>query len=250
MTLVETSDHDGDVRVVRLNDPDRRNAMGLELAAQLRDVVARCGTDGVRVVVLTGAGTAFCAGADLPELFGDPNRSLSETTAVLREYYRAFLDVYELPQPTIAAVNGPAVGAGLNLALACDLRVAGTDATFGATFARIGLHPGGGCTWFLVRQLGYARAVEILLRGRTLDAAEAIDGGLATGPSDDPVADAVDLARGIAETEPPLAVQIKRTARLAASGATFEAVLEAETAAQAESARSERLQEWVARFRR
>jgi len=249
MTLVETSDHDGDVRVLRLNDPDRRNAMGLALGAQLRDAVARCRADGVRVVVLTGAGSAFCAGADLPELFGDPDRTLSETTAVLRDYYRAFLDVYELPQPTIAAVNGPAVGAGLNLALACDLRVAGIDATFGATFAHIGLHPGGGSTWFLVRELGYAKAVEILLRGRTLDAAEAVGSGLATGPSDDAVADAVELARSIAETEPPLAVQIKRTAQLAAGGATFEAVLEAETVAQAESAGSQRLQEWVARFR-
>jgi enoyl-CoA hydratase len=250
MTLVETSDHDDGIRVVRLNDPDRRNAMGLALGAQLRDALVRCGADGVRAVVLTGAGSAFCAGADLPELFGDPDRALSETAEVLRDYYRAFLDVYELPQPTIAAVNGPAVGAGLNLALACDLRVAGTDATFGATFARIGLHPGGGCTWFLVHQLGYAKALDILLRGRTLDASEAVGSGLATGPSDDPVADAVDLARSIAETEAPLAVQIKRTARLAAGGAPFEAVLEAETAAQAESARSPRLQEWVARFRR
>lgn len=249
MTLIETSDHDGGVRVVRLNDPDRRNAMGLALGAQLRDAVARCSADGVRVVVFTGAGSAFCAGADLPELFGDPDRSPPETTAVLRDYYRAFLDVHELSLPTIAAVNGPAVGAGLNLALVCDLRVAGTEATFGATFARIGLHPGGGSTWFLVRQLGYARALEILLRGRTLDAAEAVADGLATGPSDDPVGDAIDLARSIAETEPPLAAQIKRTAQLAAGGATFETVLEAETAAQAESARSPRLQEWVARFR-
>jgi enoyl-CoA hydratase len=249
MTLVETSDYDGGVRVLRLNDPDRRNAMGLALGAQLRDAVARCRADGVRVVVLTGAGSAFCAGADLPELFGYPDRTPDETTAVLRDYYRAFLDVYELPQPTIAAVNGPAVGAGLNLALACDLRVAGIDATFGATFAHIGLHPGGGSTWFLVRELGYAKAVEILLRGRTLDAAEAVGSGLATGPSDDPVVDAVELARSIAETEPPLAVQIKRTARLAAGGATFEAVLEAETVAQAASAGSQRLQEWVARFR-
>jgi enoyl-CoA hydratase len=249
MTLVETSDHDGDVRVIRLNDPDRRNAMGLALGARLRETVARCEADGVRIVVFTGAGTAFCAGADLPELFGDTDRSTPQTAAALRDYYRAFLDVHELDMPTIAAVNGPAVGAGLNLALACDLRVAGTDATFGATFSRIGLHPGGGCTWFLVHELGYARALEILLRGQTLDAAEAVAAGLATGPSDDPVGDAVALARDIAVTAAPLAVPIKRTARLAAGGAPFEAVLEAETAAQAESAASERLQEWVARFR-
>jgi enoyl-CoA hydratase len=247
--FVETSDHDGDVRLIRLNDPDRRNAMSLALGAQLREAVAGCSAGGVRVVVVTGAGSAFCAGADLPELFGDPERPLPETTAVLHEYYRAFLDLYDLPIPTIAAVNGPAVGAGLNVALACDLRIAGASATFGATFARIGLHPGGGCTWFLVRELGYPRALEILLQGRTLDATEATGTGLAAGPSDDPVADALDLARGIAETEPWLAVQIKRTARLAAGGASLEAVIDAETSAQAESARSEQLQAWVERFR-
>jgi enoyl-CoA hydratase len=249
MTLVETSDHDGDVRVIRLNDPGRRNAMSLALGARIREAVARCGDDGIRAVVFTGAGTAFCAGADLPELFGDAGRPVAETADQLRDYYRAFLDVGELGLPTIAAVNGPAVGAGLNLALACDLRVAGTDATFGATFARIGLHPGGGCTWFLVQELGYARALDILLRGRTLDAAEAVAAGLATGPSDDPVGTAVELARDIAETAGPLAVPIKRTARLAAAGAPFDVVLEAETQAQAQSAASERLQEWVARFR-
>ena len=249
MTLVETSDHDGDVRLIRLNDPDRRNVMSLSLGAALRDTVARCSAEGVRAVVITGAGSAFCAGADLPELFGDPERPLPETAAALHDYYRAFLDVYDLGIPTIAAVNGPAVGAGLNLALACDMRIAGAGATFGATFARIGLHPGGGCTWFLVHQLGYAGALEILLRGRTLDAAEATGNGLATGPSDDPVREALDLARGIAETEPWLAAQIKRTARLAAGGASLEAVIEAETSAQAESARSEQLQAWVARFR-
>jgi len=249
MPLVETSDHDGDVRVIRLNDPDRRNAMGLALGAHLRQAVARCAADGVRVVVFTGAGTAFCAGADLPELFGDADRPEAETAAVLRDYYRAFLDVAELAVPTVAAVNGPAVGAGLNLALACDLRIAGTAATFGATFARIGLHPGGGSTWFLVHALGYARALDVLLRGRSLDAAEAVDAGLASGPSDDPVGEAIALAHDIAQTAAPLTVQIKRTAKLAAGGATFEAVLEAETAAQAESARSEQLQAWVARFR-
>lgn len=249
MALVETADHDGGVRVITLNDPARRNAMSLTLGARLREAVAACRADGVRVVVFTGAGGAFCAGADLPELFGDPDRPTPETAAALHDYYRAFLDVHELAVPTIAAVNGPAVGAGLNLALACDLRVAGTAATFGATFARIGLHPGGGCTWFLVTHLGYARALEILLRGRTLDAAEAVARALADGPVEHPLDEALAVAGEIAGVEAPLAASIKQTARLAASGAPFATVLEAETAAQAESARSERLQAWVDRFR-
>jgi enoyl-CoA hydratase len=250
MALVEIIDHDAAVRELRLNDPDRRNAMSMALGEALRGAVAQCVADEAPVVVLTGAGTAFCAGADLPELFGDADQPQSQMRAQLSEYYRAFLDVYELPMPTIAAVNGPAVGAGLNLALACDLRVAGHDATFGATFARIGLHPGGGCTWFLVNQIGYARAVQTLLRGQTLDAARAVADGLAEGPFRDPMDHALTIAAEIAGAEPPLATQIKATARLAASGADFAAVLEAETAAQAASARSQRLRAWVDRFRR
>lgn len=250
MALVETTDHDAHVRELRLNDPDRRNAMSTALGDALRTAAAQCVADEVRVVVLTGAGTAFCAGADLPELFGDTEQPQPQMRERLTEYYRAFLDVYELPMPTIAAVNGPAVGAGLNLALACDLRVAGHEATFGATFARIGLHPGGGCTWFLVQQMGYARAVQTLLRGETLDASRAVASGIADGPYRDPLDHALMIADEVASAEPPLAAQIKSTARLAASGASFAAVLEAETTAQAASTKSERLRSWVDRFRR
>ncbi len=249
MALVEITDHDAGVRELRLNDPARRNAMSMALGNALRAAIARCEEDDVRVVVVTGAGTAFCAGADLPELFGDPDQPLPRMRERLTDYYRAFLDLYDLPVPTVAAVNGPAVGAGLNLALACDLRIAGHDATFGATFARIGLHPGGGCTWFLVRQLGYARALQTLLRGQTLDASRAVADGLADGPYRDPLERALTVAGEIAAVEPPLPTQIKATARLAASGAPFADVLTAETTAQAASTRSERLRAWVDRFR-
>lgn len=249
MALVETRDHDARVRVLELNDPGRRNAMSTALGAALRAAAAQCERDGVAVVVVTGRGSAFCAGADLPELFGDADVPPARMRQRLDDYYRAFLDVRELAMPTIAAVNGPAVGAGLNLALACDLCVAGSEATFGATFARIGLHPGGGCTWFLVQQLGYARALEVLLRGQTLGADDAVASGLATGPVPDALVHALMLAEQIGEGERALAMQIKATARLAAAGASFDDVLEAETAAQAESTRSERLQAWVDRFR-
>lgn len=249
MSLVQITDHDGGVRELRLSDPDRRNAMSIALGDALREATAQCVRDEVRVVVFVGEGSAFCAGADLPELFGDPDQPLPRMQSRLRSYYRAFLDVRQLAVPTIAAVNGPAVGAGLNLALACDLRIAGTDASFGATFARIGLHPGGGCTWFLVQELGYARAMQTLLRGQTLDARQAVAAGLADGPHADPLGHALTVAAEIAATEPALATQIKATARLAAGGASFDEVLEAETAAQAASTRSERLRAWVDRFR-
>ncbi len=247
--LIRVDDHDHGVRLLTLRDPERRNAMSEEMGAQLRNAVATMRDDGTRALVVTGEGSAFCAGADLPALFGDPERPLTATHRRLQAYYRAFLDVFELPFVTIAAVNGPAVGAGLNLALACDLRLAGTDAGFGATFTRIGLHPGGGCTWFLVRQLGAARALQTLLLGETLDAAQAVAWGLAEGPHTDPVRAGLELAERCAQLEPELARHVKRSVRLAVSAAELGPVLEYESWAQAASASSPRLQEWVARFR-
>ena len=250
MAKVVVGEHDGGVRLLTLSDPERRNAMDAAMGAEL---VAACKAaredPSVRAVVVTGKGAAFCAGADLPELFGDPQRPVTATHAVLRSYYRAFFSVLELPLPTVAAVNGPAVGAGLNLALACDVRVAGRQASFGATFARIGLHPGGGCTWFLVRALGASRALRTLLLGDPLDAEQAVAWGLADGPVDDPLVEALELAGRFAAVEPALARHIKRAVGLAVQTDSLQAVVEYETWAQAASASSETLQEWVARFR-
>lgn len=239
------------VRLLTLTDPDRRNALGPVMGAELRAHVEAVHDDeDARVLVVTGAGSAFCAGADLPALFGDPDRAVTEVHADLQAYYRAFLDVFELPVPTIAAVNGPAVGAGLNLAMACDVRIAGLEATFGATFARIGLHPGGGCTWFLVRAMGPSRALRTLLLGDTLDAEQAVAWNLADGPEPDPLAAALDLAGRFAQVDPALARHISRSVDLAVQNGDLGAVLEYETWAQAASAASPRLQEWVDRFRR
>lgn len=245
-------EHTGDgVWLLTLTDPERRNAMDEAMGAELLDAAARLGADeAARVLVVTGEGEAFCAGADLPALFGDPSRPVDEVRDRLQRYYRGFLALRELPLVTIAAVNGPAVGAGLNLALACDLRVAGPRAAFGATFTRIGLHPGGGCTWFLVRALGPARALRTLLLGETLDAATAAAWGLAEGPEDEPVAAALDLARRISAVEPELARHVKRAVGLAVETGDFGTVLEYESWAQAASTASPVLQEWVDRFRR
>jgi enoyl-CoA hydratase len=177
------------VRLVTLTDPERRNAMDAVMGAELIASTAALRDDpDARVVVVTGEGKAFCAGADLPALFGDAERPVTQTHDELQQYYRAFFSVLELPLPTIAAVNGPAVGAGLNLAMACDIRIAGPRAAFGATFSKIGLHPGGGCTWFLVRALGQSRALQTMLLGDPLDAEKAVAWGLAEGVEDDPVA--------------------------------------------------------------
>ena len=239
------------VHLITLRDPERRNAMDAQMGAELIAVADALRNDAkARVVVITGEGKAFCAGADLPALFGEPDRPVTDVHDGLQQYYRAFFSILELPLPTIAAVNGPAVGAGLNLAMACDIRIAGPGASFGATFAKIGLHPGGGCTWFLVRALGASRALQTLLLGDPLDAAKAVDWGLAEGVEDDPVAAAVAMAERIAAVDPGLARNIKRSVGIAVETGDLGAVLEYESWAQAASASSPQLQEWVAKFRR
>ncbi len=250
MALVNLEARDKGVRLITLTDPDRRNAMGdamgAELIAACEDV--RADRD-ARAVVVTGAGSVFCAGADLPALFGDPDRPTAEVHTRLKDYYRAFLAVRELPLPTVAAVNGPAVGAGLNLAMACDIRIAAPTASFGATFTRIGLHPGGGCTWFLVQTIGASRTLKTLLLGEEIDVQRAVAWGLAEGPEDDCVSAALQLAEGFARVDPGLARHVKRAVGIAVETGDLGATLEYETWAQAASASSPRLREWVARFR-
>jgi enoyl-CoA hydratase len=238
------------VRLLTLSDPDKRNAMGEQMSRELAAACCSLRTDGdATALIITGAGSAFCSGADLPELFGQTDRPDADIHTRLRRYYEVFLAVLELPFPTIAAVNGPAVGAGLNLALACDLRIVAPSATFGATFARIGLHPGGGATWFLVRALGAGRALRTLLLGESIDAARAVAWGLADGPEDDCLAAAIDLAARFAALDPALARHIKRSVRLAVETGQLGPVLEYETWAQAASTSSPTLRSWVDRFR-
>ncbi len=247
-TLQLTTTTDG-VATMTLSDPDRRNAMGMEMATDMVSMVADLSEDpDIRALIITGEGKAFCAGADLPQLFGERERSVGQIRAELQGYYRAFLAVRELPFPTIAAVNGAAVGAGLNLAMACDVRILGTHAKLGATFAKIGLHPGGGCTWFLVRAMGASRALTILLLGDLLDASRAVDLGLGEGPEEDCVKAATDLAHRFAEVDAQLARHIKTAVGIAVQTDDLGAVLEYESWAQAASAKSDQLQQWVAKF--
>jgi len=129
----------------------------------------------VHVLVVTGAGSAFCAGADLKDL----EAASRGDNAAVQTVYRSFMAVANSILPTIAAVNGPAVGAGFNLALACDMRVASHAARFDSRFLKIGLHPGGGHSWLLLRALGWSRAARMLLAGQTLDGEAAQAAGLA-----------------------------------------------------------------------
>lgn len=172
MTAIRVERHDR-VSVITLDDPNRRNAFTPSLSAELAEAVTDCEQDdNVGAIVVTGQPPAFCAGADLTAL-GNAGAD------GLREIYAGFLAVAASTLPTVAAVNGPAVGAGLNLALACDVRVAGPRARFDARFLQLGLHPGGGMTWLLHNVVGPQTAAAMTIFGEVLDADQAVRAGLA-----------------------------------------------------------------------
>src|SRR6201986_3976226 len=203
------------VALVTVNDPERRNALTAEMSTLLRDTVERAEADpGVHAVVVTGAGKAFCAGADLSALGAAGGGAAGSG---LQRLYDGFMAVGNCTLPTIAAVNGAAVGAGLNLALAADVRIAGPGALFDARFQKLGLHPGGGATWMLPRAGGPQVARAALLFGMRFDAEAAVRHGLALSVADDPVAAALELAAGPAAAPREVVIATKATMRATAS---------------------------------
>jgi enoyl-CoA hydratase len=203
------------VALITVNDPDRRNAVTGEMSALLRAAVARAEADpDVHAVVVTGAGKAFCAGADLSALSA---AGAGAAEAGLQRLYDGFMAVGNCTLPTIAAVNGAAVGAGLNLALATDVRIAGPHALFDARFQKLGIHPGGGATWMLQRAVGPQAARAALLFGMRFDAESAVRHGLAFSVADDPVAAALELAAGPAAAPREVVLATKATMRATAS---------------------------------
>ncbi len=207
-----TADH---VTTITLNRPDKLNAfsgsMREELLAALRAAEGR-------VVVITGAGRAFCAGGDV-EFMSALQRE--QNVAAFRKLLDAgreiVMELASMPQPVIASVNGVAAGAGCNLALACDYRIASDQAKLGQTFVRIGIHPDWGGTWTLPRLVGTSRAMEIMMTGRMVDASEALAIGMVDRlvPAVDLAAETEKLARVIANGPPIAIAGIKRA--LAAS---------------------------------
>jgi enoyl-CoA hydratase len=244
---IETNiDHDTRVATVTLNEPERRNAISYDLADKIRETFDALETDErVGAVLVTGAPPAFCAGAVLGNLAKADERSL-------RRVYGAFLKVRDSSLPTVAAVNGPAVGAGLNLALACDLRICGTSALFDARFLDIGLHPGGGVTWMLQRQLGEAAATAMLLFGQCIDGPTAARIGLAWSCVDDGelLATAGQIAARAARPPRDLTREMKRTLRRVERMTSHADVLEVELDRQLWSAAKPWFSERTARLAR
>jgi enoyl-CoA hydratase len=250
LVLLEAGPTEG-VRVLTLNDPEKRNALSPALQEALTDAIDTVSRDAAaRVLVVTGAGTAFSAGADLPAVFGrTQSQEVGEIRVGLKTIYDSFLRVRRLEIPVIAAVNGAAVGAGVNLAMCADLRIAGPHAKFGVTFTKLGLHPGGGCTYFLTQALGRQRALALILDGSVLTAEELRALGLVLEIADDPVAAALEVAGRWAQVDPGLARDIQRSVGIAERG-NFDEVGDFESWAQASSARGPQLAEAIARFTR
>jgi enoyl-CoA hydratase len=228
------------VAVLTLSNPERRNALNIELSAKLAEAVhSAAADDGVGAIVITGEDPAFCAGGDLGELAAaDPG--------TLHTVYEGFLAVADCRLPTVAAVNGAAVGAGLNLALACDLRLAGPRAKFDARFLPLGLHPGGGYTWMVQRALGPQAAAALTLFGEVVDAAEAERIRLVHRVADDVVSAAVELAARAAAAPRDLVQTTKATLRLTAGMSTQAEAVEVEVRAQAASVQSAEFRERLA----
>ncbi|GEL16341.1 enoyl-CoA hydratase [Pseudonocardia asaccharolytica] len=230
------------VALLTLSNPQRRNALDLELSAKLVAALQAAAADEeIGAVVLTGEPPAFCAGGDLSELQNaDPD--------TLKTVYSGFLEVANFPLPTIAAVNGPAVGAGLNLALACDVRLAGPSARFDTRFMQLGLHPGGGYTWMIDRILGPQGAAAMTLFCDVLDAAEAERVGLVWRryAGDEGLrAGALDLAARAAAAPRDLITTTKASMRITAAMTAHADATELEVRAQAASVRSAAFQERV-----
>lgn len=226
--LVDTTS-DG-VRTITLNRPDRLNAVNPRLADELpRAVNDAASDDAVRAVVVTGAGRGFCAGLDL----GEPV-SVNEGSRQTRidPYYwvgRWVKSVTECEKPVIAAINGVAAGAGFGLSLACDLRIMSESAKVTAGYVRRGLSPDAGVSWFLPRIVGHAHAMEILLSGRDVTAAEALRIGLCTTTlPDGEFAAGVQRYAAMLAAGPPIAMALTKRLVLASSAASLDAQLREE----------------------
>jgi len=246
-------EREGPIAVLTFQDPERRNAMtramGEAFAARLASLARE---PELRAVVLTGAGRAFSAGGDLEFIRGlaeagaadpgGPTRLRNRET--MRSFYGLFLSVRELAVPSVAAIQGAAVGAGLCVALACDLRVAARDARLALNFTRLGIHPGMGATWTLPRLVGPAHAADLLLTGRAVDGEEAHRMGLVNRcvAREAVLDEALDLARSLAEAA-PAAVRGTRAALARTPQTTLQDQLAFEAAEQARCYETRDLQE-------
>ena len=251
MPTVVTSLVDG-VATIALNRPERLNAFNAEMHAALREALSGAAADeAVRAVVLTGSGRAFSSGQDLTEeRERDANGRMVVGTALERDYNPLVLTLSAYPKPTVAALNGPAVGASMNIALACDIVLAARSAMLQEAFARIGLVPDAGGTWILPRLVGAKRALALMMTADPVSAEEAQRLGLVHAVYDDAsfTDEVATFARRLA-AGPALAYRLMKQAVLASATNDLGAQLALEARLQREAAASVDFEDGVAAFR-
>lgn len=238
---------EGDVLAITLNRPERLNALVPAMLDEIRAAVEAAPGEGARAILVTGAGRAFCAGADL-QARGDG--ALKEPGENLRAHYNPMaLAFANSAVPIVTAINGPAAGAGASIALAGDIVIAARSSYLMLAFAGIGLVPDAGATWLVAKGAGRARALEMALLGEKLDAADAEDAGLVTRTVDDAALQSValDYATRLAAM-PTVALGLIRKQVGAALQGTFEATLEIEAEHQSAAGRTADFAEGVAAF--
>ena len=236
------------VVLLTLDNPGMRNAMSHEMTSSWAATIDELASDAsVRVVVVTGEGSAFCSGGDTSWIASEPDASVDVLRTRMLPFYRAWLSIRRLEVPTIAAVNGHAIGAGLCLALACDIRYAADGAKLGLPFTRLGMHAGMAGTWLLPNVVGAAHARDLLLTGRVVEADEALRLGLVSRVVDaDRFLDEVlTTAAGIAAAA-PIATKLTKIALADGGHADFEAALQWEALAQPMTLATADLQEGIA----
>ena len=251
------------IATLTLNRPQRLNALGESLREDLYDAIQTAGADdAVRVIVITGAGRGFCSGGDVKAMnernaksagsggASDAARAanaMEDRIAPLRD--QVVLALRDLPKPVIAAVNGPAAGAGMNLALACDIRIAARSAVFGETFAKRGLHVDWGGTYFLPRMIGMQRACEMIFTGETIDALTAKEYGIVSSVVEDGelLNTVYELAAKIA-AGPPIAIRLAKRAMYKSMDSDLRSALEFETYAQNICSQTEDSREGIRAF--
>lgn len=242
----------GAVALITLNRPDSLNALTLQVAHDFKAAVKEAEKQLARAIILTGAGRAFSAGGDLREMqriaaqagrvdafFDEPLRELNECVLLIRR----------TPLPIIAAVNGVASGGGCNLALACDLVIAGEGARFNQAFIKIGLSPDCGGTFILPRLVGWRRAAQLMMTGELVSAPQALAMGMinAVAPDDQLMAQAMAMAESLAQAPTAALGRIKHLLEASAEN-EFEKQLELERTTQIESGQTKDFKEGVAAF--
>lgn len=249
MSVVRYEVADG-VATITLDRPDALNALTVELKVELLEAVRRASADDdVRAVLLTGAGRAFCVGQDLKEHVDALDAGDRDLTTVTDHYNPLIEAITELPKPVVAAVNGPAAGAGASLAFACDIRIAADNASFLMAFAKVGLGPDSGASWTLPRLIGRGAAATLLMLAEPLPAAQALDAGMLTAvvPAGELIAAATEVAKKLAAGPTAAFAAIKETLAFSATHSLAES-LAMEAKAQARCGHTEDHRNAVAAF--